>query len=74
VSIIAFAVLVVVLSLLTSILDSALKKEEKRECLQWQKWSRESRKDLFYLTPWQKEQCDAVGIKIDAPVKGGNDD
>lgn len=57
---------------LTSAIESSLKTEEARECLRWQKWSKEIRKDLFYLTPWQKEQCDAVGIKIDAPIiKGG---
>jgi hypothetical protein len=73
-SFIAFAVLVLVLSLLSLLMSSALKEEERRECLQWEQWSKEIRKDVFYLTPWQKEQCDAVGIEIDAPVKGGDND
>lgn len=59
---------------LTLALESSARIEETRECIQWQKWSKEIRKDLFYLTPWQKEQCDAVGIKIDAPVKGKKED
>lgn len=50
---------------------SAVEKEEKRECLQWQKLSQELRADLFFLTPSQKKQCNVHGIKIDAPVKGG---
>ena len=54
---------------ITSALESVMKKEETRECFQWEKWSKEA-KEVFYLTSWQKEQCDAMGIKIDAPVIG----
>ncbi len=53
----------------TSALESAAQKEERNECIQWQKQAKEI--NVFYLTPWQKEQCDVVGVKIDAPVKGG---
>ena len=48
---------------------SGLEKEERYECYKWQRWSQELR--VFYLTPWQKAQCDHYGIKIDAPVRGG---
>ena len=51
-------------------LVSAIEKEEARECLQWKKWSKEA-KEVFYLTSWQKEQCDTRGIKIDAPIRKG---
>ena len=54
---------------ITSALESLDEKKETRECLQWEKWSKEA-KGVFYLTTWQKEQCDAMGIKIDAPVIG----
>ena len=75
--IIVFIVALVITLLVTALtfwvlypnITSALEKTERDECIKWQKWSKEIRKDLFYLTPWQKEQCDAVGIKIDALVK-----
>lgn len=51
---------------------AALEKEEKRECLQWQKLSQELRSDLFFLTPAQKKQCDVLRVKISAPIKGGD--
>lgn len=44
-----------------------MEKEEKRECLQWREWSKEI-KD-YYLVSWQKEQCDSLGININAPIK-----
>lgn len=52
-------------------LESALKKEEKRECIQWQQQAKELRKDLFFLTLQQKLQCSRIGIMIDAQVKKG---
>ena len=71
-NIVAFLIILVATlalwTILYPILTSAIEKEEKRECIQWQKWSKE--REIFWLTPWQKEQCDAAGIKIDAPAIG----
>ena len=64
------AALALMLVLLVPAFEKALEKEEKRECLQLQKLSQE-RRDVFFLTPDQKEQCDIHGIKINALVKGG---
>ncbi|MGB9743229.1 MAG: hypothetical protein ACPLW9_00715 [Minisyncoccales bacterium] len=47
-----------------------LKREEQRECYQWQEWAKEL--DNFYLTPAQKEQCDYWSIEVIAPVKSIN--
>ena len=41
-------------------------KAERYECLKWQKEAKEY--PGYYLTHWQKGQCDARGIEIDAPV------
>ena len=62
--------LALMIILLAPAFEKALEKEEKRECLQLQKLSQE-RRDVFFLTPDQKEQCDIHGIKINALVKGG---
>ena len=50
-------------------IPAIIESEEKRECLQWQGYAKESQ--IFYLTSWQKKQCDRWGIKIDAPMKEG---
>ena len=65
------AALALMIVLLVPAFEKALKKEEKRECLQLQKLSQELRSDLFFLTLEQKKQCNAHGVKINAPVKGG---
>jgi hypothetical protein len=65
-----FFLLVCAALLFSSIFEDGLKKEELRECALWSKWAQE-RPGVFYLTPGQKRQCDALGIKINAPVKGG---
>jgi len=44
---------------------------EKSECLKWQAQAeeyRQGKKDLFYLTQWQADQCEAHGILINAPI------
>lgn len=44
-----------------------LARSEREECLRWQK----DAKTLpgYYLTQWQKQQCDYHQITIEAPVK-----
>ncbi len=54
-------------SVIILLANKIIEKEEKRECLQWQQQASE-RKNYFLLS-WQKEQCDSLGVKINAPVK-----
>ena len=51
--------------------------EENRaigECQKWDDWSRiypkwNAEKEVgYYITEWQKKQCDEYGISINAPV------
>lgn len=37
------------------------------ECEKWEEWSRVF--PDFYMTEWQKSQCDYHGVAIDAPIK-----
>lgn len=70
--VVAFVMLVSVAALWIvsyPILISAIEREEKSECVRWQQQAKEI--EIFWLTPWQKEQCDTMGIEINAPVKGG---
>jgi len=39
-------------------------RDEQRECYQWQSEARDIRG--YYLTAWQKEQCDHWKIRIEA--------
>ena len=47
--------------------EYGVEKAEKAECLKWQDQSLEY--PNFYLTAWQKQQCDRYQIEIDAPVE-----
>jgi uncharacterized alpha/beta hydrolase family protein len=49
------------------ILKIALQKQAKVECYSWQNQAKIY--PLFYLTKSQKDQCDSLGIEINAPVK-----
>lgn len=42
-------------------------KQEESECMKWQQQA--DAYPGFFLAQWQKDQCDAHGIKISAPVK-----
>ncbi len=48
---------------------SSLKKEEKRECIQWQNWMREIRVDVFAPSVEMTEQCRRVGVELPAKIK-----
>ncbi len=48
-------------------LNYGMDKSAKVDCLHWQAQSEEFTQ--FYLTKWQSEQCNSVGIIINAPVK-----
>lgn len=44
-----------------------LDRQAKADCETWRNQAEEY--EAFYLTKWQKEQCDAVGVEVNAPVK-----
>ena len=48
-------------------------KQEVVECLQWQQQAKDfggiAPASQFYIRQWQKDQCDAHGITVIAPVK-----
>lgn len=44
-----------------------MERQEKVECLQWQAQAKEL--SGYWITNWQKNQCDYRGITIDAPVR-----
>lgn len=59
-------VTILAVALVTAILVGT-SRSENAECI---KWSQEA--DAYpgyFLAQWQKDQCDAHGIKISAPVK-----
>ena len=56
---------VVLVSLLWSI-STATSKSEQTECLSWQHDAKFYTN--YFITGWQKNQCDAYNISIDAPV------
>ncbi|MCL5004585.1 MAG: hypothetical protein M1170_01415 [Patescibacteria group bacterium] len=61
-------VLLVIGIALANALPDGIEKHQRNQCLQW-RVDAETRKAVFYLTPIQKEQCDALKIEINAPVK-----
>jgi uncharacterized alpha/beta hydrolase family protein len=56
-----------VLFIFSALLLMGVKNEEKVNCHTWQIQAKEY--PGFYLTQWQKDQCDHYDITIDAPVK-----
>jgi len=48
-------------------LQCGLNKSEKAECLDWKKEAKKY--PDYYITEWQKAQCDYHGVDIEAPVK-----
>lgn len=56
-----------ILFVLAALMLMGVKNEEKVSCHKWQTQATEY--PDFYLTEWQKEQCDAHGIEINAPVQ-----
>ena len=64
-----FMSLVVMATIFSVVAISSWEREEKIECFKWQKEARKIRG--YFLAGWQKEQCDSLNIKINAPVKKG---
>ena len=56
-----------ILFILAALLLMGFKKEEQVSCHKWQEHAEQFAG--FYLTQWQKDQCDAHGIEINAPVQ-----
>lgn len=50
-----------------SSISDAMDKDEINECRQWQEYAAQF--DGFYLVQWQKDQCDAHSVIINAPVR-----
>lgn len=42
-------------------------RQEKMECEFWQ--TEATQYPQYYLTHWQKDQCDHFGVSIEAPVR-----
>jgi len=63
---ITLLVIVSVFSLIFTI-SSGIQRGEKVECYEWQRQSEQF--VGFYLTEWQKSQCDFHDIVINAPVR-----
>lgn len=59
--------IIVAMSLFVVLSFMGLGRSEVVECDQWQAQSQQY--PAFYLVAWQKSQCDAHGIIINAPVK-----
>jgi len=55
------------IGMLTAIVIVGISRNERVECLKWQRHSEQF--VGFYLTEWQKAQCDYHGIEINAPVR-----
>lgn len=62
-----FIILILIVIIFGFIINIGLGKTEKIECRTWQKQA-EKHAD-YYLSEWQKQQCDYHNIKINAPVK-----
>ena len=65
------AITVVILIILFAVfligLGKALDAHEQVECYKWQQQA--SQFEGYYLTDWQKQQCDHHNIIINAPIK-----
>ena len=49
------------------IFKGMIEKQERLECEKWQEWAEEY--PNFYLTEWQKDQCEYHQIIIEVPIK-----
>lgn len=66
------AILGLILASLVFLTLSAINKSERAECLKWKAEALEYGA-RYYLTQWQKDQCDAHQIPIKARTKNAND-
>lgn len=58
---------IVVAALFAGAIVIGFDRNEEVECLTWASQAKQF--DNYYITSWQKQQCDAHGITIEAPVK-----
>jgi hypothetical protein len=61
------AVVIALLCLLFNITVRATDEEGKAECQKWEMQSKQF--PGFYVTTWQKQQCDFYKMPVDAPVQ-----
>jgi len=65
--VISLALMVAVISLAVVMIYNSINSSEKNEC---NKWKVQSTQYVgFYLTQWQKDQCDVHDIIIDTLIK-----
>jgi len=57
-----FVLLIALSLLLIYTMLEGIDKTERVECYKWQRYAKEF--PNFYLTDWQKAQCDAHGIRV----------
>ncbi|KKR89243.1 MAG: hypothetical protein UU85_C0004G0084 [Candidatus Wolfebacteria bacterium GW2011_GWA2_42_10] len=62
-----FVVVMVMAFAIAVLAKNSWGKEERNECLKWQKEAREIQG--YFLANWQAEQCARWGVKINAPIK-----
>lgn len=58
---------ILLVMLIGLVIESGINKGEIVECNKWQEHA--AMYEGFYLVQWQKDQCDAHQITINAPVK-----
>lgn len=58
---------IILLGAASWLIPTGINRNEVVQCNQWK--SQAATYQAFYLLKWQKEQCDAQGITIIAPVK-----
>ena len=55
-------------------IELSVMKEQRFECAKWADWERvyprwdHETQTGYYITEWQKAQCDAVGVALDAHI------
>lgn len=64
-------ILFLVLVAIGLVIEYNIDKAIKDECVQFQQWAQQIRRDVFYITPLQKEICDSVKVKINARISKG---
>lgn len=67
-AIVAVIIIGTILGFVQMISAGLISRGEQHECRKWAKQA-EVYRPQFYLTEWQKNQCDYHGIEINAPVR-----
>ena len=60
-------ILIVIVVVFLIVGGIGLKVQERSECLQWE--AQAEQYSDYYITKWQKDQCDNYKVEIKAPIK-----